>query len=564
MKRNLLLSSLFTTALFTSVFSQESVNIQAYSELINLADYESSLPEIVLPAMNLDEVRAEDELRTKQGEFERIGITRSVDLNLNNSGVWSQLPNGDRIWRLKVTSVDATATAFFFNDFFMPSGGRVHIYNPDKSNIIGAFTSYNNHESGVFATDNIIGETAILEYYEPASQAGRGRISINEFGHIYRHAHPELITENQWRIDESDACEVDVACSPENIGWTDQIKSVVRIRVKVGSSFGYCTGSVVNNTALDCTPYVLTAWHCGEGASTADFNSWVIYFNFQKTGCGTGSASTSNSMTGSTMRANSNDGGGSTGSDFLLIEMNNIIPVGYNPYFSGWDRTSYTSPNSENGVGIHHPAGDCKKISRYTNNVTSTSYGGSTANTHWRFSWSATTNGHGVTEGGSSGSGIFRDDNKLLWGTLTGGASFCTQTNGQDYYGKMSFHWTSNGSAANRQLKPWLDPTNSNVNTLTGTYYPCVNSVNEFELGTIISLYPNPSTGMIHLSIAEENVDALTVTVYNMLGEEVYTGKISSGATSFSIDLSNEAEGVYLVTVNSPVSSVSKKVILSK
>ncbi|MCX8486222.1 MAG: GEVED domain-containing protein, partial [Crocinitomicaceae bacterium] len=36
-----------------------------------------------------------------------------------------------------------------------------------------------------------------------------------------------------------------------------------------------------------------------------------------------------------------------------------------------------------------------------------------------------------------------------------------------------AFHWTSNGTATNRQLKPWLDPTNSGVLQLAGSNDPC-------------------------------------------------------------------------------------------
>lgn len=560
MKRNLLLTTLTALSFTTALIAQESVSIDPYSKQINLADYENGLNAVVLPAIDLTAVMAEDLEREKQAEFERFAISIPVDLSLNNAGVWSQLPNGDKIWRMKVTCTGALATIFYFNDFYMPQGARMHVYNEDQSQIIGAFTSYNNHESGVFSTDNINGETAIIEYYEPAAQSGRGRIQITEVGYAYRHIYRAEEEELQQRIDESDACEIDVAC-PEGTNWPDQIKATVRIRVKVGASFGFCSGTVVNNTGLDCTPYVLTAWHCGEGASAADFNSWIMYFKFQKNACGSGTA-TSSSMTGCTMRANSNDGGGNTGSDFLLVEMNNFIPTTNVPFFCGWDATGYSTGNTTDGVGIHHPAGDCKKISTYTSNVNSTSWGGSVANTHWRIVWAATVTDHGVTEGGSSGSGIFRADNGGIWGTLTGGSSFCTSPNAPDLYGKLAYSWTSNGTTANRQLKPWLDPINSGALTLTGNYYPCVNAIEEHDLATMISLYPNPSTGIINVSVAEDNVDALTITVHNIIGEVVFTGKIPSGTTTYTIDLGNEANGIYLVTVTSPVNSVSKKVIV--
>ena len=35
-----------------------------------------------------------------------------------------------------------------------------------------------------------------------------------------------------------------------------------------------------------------------------------------------------------------------------------------------------------------------------------------------------------------------------------------------DFYGKFSASWDQNGNTSNRQLKPWLDPTNSGTISL--------------------------------------------------------------------------------------------------
>ena len=84
----------------------------------------------------------------------------------------------------------------------------------------------------------------------------------------------------------------------------------------------------------------------------------------------------------------------------------------------------------------------------------------------------ANANGHGVTEGGSSGSPLFNYDGQIV-GTLTGGSSYCNTPTSPDVYGKMSYHWTSNGTPNDERLKPWLDPTNSGVTTLNGSSDPC-------------------------------------------------------------------------------------------
>ena len=68
------------------------------------------------------------------------------------------------VWRLKIKSQDAQALALSFNAFWIPSNGELFIYNSDKSKILGAYTSRNNHSSGVFAHELIEGDELILEY----------------------------------------------------------------------------------------------------------------------------------------------------------------------------------------------------------------------------------------------------------------------------------------------------------------------------------------------------------------------------------------------------------------
>ncbi|MDZ7845751.1 MAG: hypothetical protein U5L96_02660 [Owenweeksia sp.] len=52
--------------------------------------------------------------------------------------------------------------------------------------------------------------------------------------------------------------------------------------------------------------------------------------------------------------------------------------------------------------------------------------------------WAATANGHGVTEGGSSGCPLL-DADGLIRGVLTGGLATCVANTDPDYYGKFSY-----------------------------------------------------------------------------------------------------------------------------
>ena len=327
----------------------------------------------------------------------------------------------------------------------------------------------------------IEGELITLEYYLPYGSTNLPTISISNVAYYYRGVEDRIglfrDVKNQNKTHQS--CEVDVACS-EITGWESQRDAVVHYVFVVGNSGYACSASVINNTANDCTPYILTANHCGEPTSNTNITHHTWYFNYQRPTCTPNntaqySGAHSQTMSGGMLRASSELGNHTatspqvSGADFVLIELNSNIPASYNPYFAGWNRMS-ASPTS--GVGIHHPAGDEKKISTYTSSAISATYNGGWTGAHWRVTWAATTNGHGVTEGGYSGSPLFNQDG-LIVGHLSGGGSSCSAQTQPDLYGKTNKAWDQEGNNANQQLKAWLDPTNSNVTTLAGAYSPC-------------------------------------------------------------------------------------------
>ncbi len=140
-----------------------------------------------------------------------------------------------------------------------------------------------------------------------------------------------------------------------------------------------------------------------------------------------------------------------------------------NMYFSGWDRTT-TPP--QGGAGIHHPAGDVKKIATHAvvpRNGSTVRTNGPQAN-FWQIQWSATANGFSVTEGGSSGSPLFTNAG-LIIGQLFGGDTInCYDpANDPGVYGKLSVSWNSS-TDSRRRLSNWLDPTGTNAQSLAGRY----------------------------------------------------------------------------------------------
>jgi len=415
---------------------------------------------VMVQPPDLVQLAAEDHDRASKSEPYRIGVTLPADFSLTNSGTWTDIPDQHaRIWRLTVKSEGAKAIGFGYSYFHLPEGVKLFLYNKDKTGILGAYTSINNTSNNFFANEKLQGDEITLEMFIPDNIQESPLLHITELYFFYR--------AEEGSVNKSaGTCEVNVICSPEGDNWQDEKKGVCKIDIKNGSNWFNCTGSLVNNTSQDCTPYVLLADHChyynGSYSSSSDYNSWIFYFHYEASTCSGTSSSGTLTKTGCTLKAHDTYGSNDDGSDFCLVQINSAISSSYNVYYNGWDRNNTASSS---GVGIHHPDGDIMKISTYTTALSSVNVGGT--GTHWLVYWAATTNGHGVTEGGSSGSPIFNSTGKIV-GTLTGGTSYCTSPNSPDYYGKVYYHWDQNGTTADKRLKDWLDPTNTGATTLAG------------------------------------------------------------------------------------------------
>ncbi len=457
MKKSFLFLSVILSISCFSQISQDGIPLSFTQTLSR------EVPTVKITPPNTNALESEDNENALKGKPYRYAVQVETDIDAAKDGLWENLENDIRVWRINIKSEGAKALGLYYNSFWIPSNGKLFVYNSDKTKLLGAYTNLNNHESGVFANEIIEDNKLTLEYIQKGE--GNPTIKINQVSYAYRSIKTARSVSG---FGDSESCQVNVNCSPEGVNWQDVKRAVCRISIKIGGNSYWCSGSFINNTQQNCKPYVLTADHCAYDddnnsyASSNDMNQWLFYFNYEAAECeNPNSSPSSNTMTGCSRISNSSATGSiSNTSDFHLLELNNDIPYDYGLFAAGWNRANSASTN---GVGIHHPAGDIKKISRYTQSTTSSGY-------DWRVKWSSTNNGHGVTEGGSSGSPLL-NANKQITGNLSTGSSACSPAfllNGSDYYGKFSYSWDQNGNSSNRQLKPWLDPNNSGIISLNG------------------------------------------------------------------------------------------------
>ncbi|MBN2448519.1 MAG: trypsin-like peptidase domain-containing protein [Phycisphaerae bacterium] len=393
------------------------------------------VPVIEVPALDMKTVRAEDAAREVEGAAPRFAIPTETLITPDADGIWQDLDEQTRIWRLRIMSPGALSLNLGFTGYLMPPGGKLLVYATDDSYQIGPFTEDDNEDHGELWTPVVLSDDIIVELTVPRDVLDKLVLQLTSINVGYRFFGEDL-------TDKSGSCNIDVVC-PEGDNWRDEIPAVAVI--STGGSL-FCTGFMVNNTAEDETPYFMTAYHCGITSSNA--SSLVAYWNFESPICGNQSGGSLNQyQTGSYFRA------AYSSSDFTLVELDDDPNPSYNISFAGWNRSS---ANPTSAVAIHQPSCDEKSISFENDACTTTSYLNTSTpgdGTHIRvIDWDL-----GTTEPGSSGSPLF-DQNHQVVGQLHGGYAACGNDS-SDWYGRFSVSWTHGLSA-------YLDPIGSGATSV--------------------------------------------------------------------------------------------------
>ncbi|NNE31301.1 MAG: T9SS type A sorting domain-containing protein [Winogradskyella sp.] len=501
----------------------------------------------------IEEDKINDQDKSKPWRF---GHELYVGHDFNDVGDWTILPNGDRIWRMSYKSEGAYTLNFMFDVFWIPEGATLYVYNDAKNDLIRPFTHHNNNPQEVLGTWMVNGEQAWIEYYQPAHVTGEAKLTVGAVVHGYRTAQTF-----QKALNDSGPCNQDVDCDISPVSDPFQLNTR-KEEVKTANAMlltggGLCSGTLVNNTNNDGTPYFLTANHCGGGEG-----SWAFRFNWRSpnpqcaTGVNSANGSFNQTVSGSLFRAASSQ------SDMKLVEITdtNFFNTNTDLVWAGWNRSTTQTPQIN--FGIHHPSGDIQKTCRYDQGATRsvTNFNGNPNTQMWRIEdWDL-----GVTEGGSSGSALYNEDGHII-GMLSGGSAACSGTDdngGFDVYGRFGVAWDF-GTTASSRLKDWLDPGNTGVTTLD--IYPALGT---FDNDATVSAGPgnnseicnedfNPQVtlinrGDLNLTSAEVrySLDAGADTVINWTGSLVTDEGIVLAAPVYS-DLAPGSH-VFSISVRNP------------
>ena len=396
---------------------------------------------------------------TQMTKASQIGVARDVPALASASDLsallrWTTTPRGTRVAALSVTSQGAKGVRLGLVVRSLPGDAVLRFYaqaGAAVTEVTGAevmATIERNLQAGAvgdvartyWSPDFDGPETTVEVEIPAASPTGSVVLALPRLSH-YVVSPDDVSVPGMAKVGESGSCEVDVMCHPDSLS---QSRSVARMTfVSEGKSY-LCTGTLLNDARSSGTPYLLSAHHCI--SRQVEASSLISDWFYRASACDSGVLGPGRQrLSGGATLLHA-----TSATDTSFMRLNDAPPAGvvYAGSYFGTMETGHSM------VGVHHPRGDLQKVSAGIMVQFSTcadevcSRSDQAQGTFLTMGWNL-----GVTEGGSSGSGLFQtiDSKRYLVGQLYGGASSCQAPAGQDQYGRFDV-------AYRNALKQWLNP----------------------------------------------------------------------------------------------------------
>ncbi len=380
-----------------------------------------------------------DEQRVAAGRTAHFAEVIKAEIAPWKQGTWDVLDVRRARWRLRISSPGALSLSIAFRRFKLPVNGRLTIFSETAQ--AGPYFAQDREPHGELWTPPLDGEELLLELIVPIEKVEE----VELLAHRVHYGYAGFGEEEP----KSGACEVDVACVQSD-AWIEASRAVALLSIE---GVRFCTGFLINNTAMDGRPFFITAHHCGVHAANAA--SVTIFWNHQRSTCGKTSDLAPQTQTGAVLRASWPK------TDMTLLELDDVPDPGFDVLYAGWDRSAVEPQRT---AVIHHPNTDFKRIAFDLDRATATKNlqdrrtlsGDHLRIGHWET---------GTTEGGSSGAPLFNQDLRVV-GQLQGGYAACGIRN-PDWFGRFHSSWTGGGRKGLR-LSDWLDPLGSGALVLDG------------------------------------------------------------------------------------------------
>ncbi len=364
-----------------------------------------------------------------------------LSLDARHDGEW-RLQGETLTWTHTVIVHGAQALALELEALHLPAGASLQIGDAHWQGPLDVSTLFTRHQPGT---------QLLLKAQMPRAVADDFVLRVVQVQAAFRDpfaAAPSVSAK------AGGSCAVNFSCTldPAVQQWGRAVVALIVLNTAT------CTGTLMNNTADDARPYLLTAKHCYSSAGSTDpvraAASLRMAWNAVAS-CG--------SPLGSAW------GGGATFTegavhraqygDSWLVELTSRPPQ-RDAWYAGFDAGD--QPPAGALTGLHHAGGMQKQLlsagtASRTTRLTSFLLGVDL------LGWALAPQ-QGGAAAGASGSGLFDARGQLI-GTLSTGVA-CDAADPQLTYARLAQAWAGDGTVGG-SLKPWLAPA-SNATVLAG------------------------------------------------------------------------------------------------
>ncbi len=547
-----------------------------------------------------------------------IALKGNDKLDMKKNGTWETLPNGDKVWRLVVSSPNAVNLSFVFEEFDLPVGSKLYVYSTENAGRRDPAQYYTSEHCGIrkgktkqFAIAPLSGSTMIFEYYEPQSVAQNKNkptatiiFETITFGYERIGTFNEVTQSNSvkgktattnWNGNYSGTC--GAPCGP---GATDALscmagtdplsglnndmqllkKSAVQIiKPSTGSAF---SATLINNNGpfvwdrgrYRPENYVLTVSH---GYAMTGVETAVFRYNYENIP-GAGTSDAVEDYYGCDLLT---QGQGDVINDFALVR---AYGAPLDAWYAGWT-TEYHEGDLIRGLSF--PWADRMKVRRGTIVQDIPDYQFFIENTFGR-TWNL-----------SSGGGNYNTDGNLVgtnYGNLYAGGMIClypkiSDGTRLDIINPFRLAWNHVYG-----IRGYLAPGSSSTTGMLGgaQYPPChsfpfgcwggsadSNIQSKLLIGDVdtvpsrpsiqIRIYPNPVADNLHAEIQSTGINRYAVQIFNSaqnVVKEVFEGNVSA-ALDFHVNVQDLPSGSYYLiaigqSTNNKTLSVVKQFVIAK
>jgi uncharacterized repeat protein (TIGR01451 family) len=495
---------------------------------------------IVLAAPAIPKLQAASKALPLQVGFGRDVAALGDDAATAAALDWSALDDGSTVAAVRITSTGAASVRAALRPTRLPDAAIVRFQAPGDAEVFeiagadvnaavarNAASGDTSADARLYWSPLVAGDTLLVEVQLPRGvEPGDMRLAVPALSHLVTSA-----AKNFAVPDKSAACEVDAMCSAS----PTEMNAVARMLFTSGASTFLCTGTLLADMDASSTvPYFLSANHCISTQASA--SSLATFWFYRSAACNATSAGAFVELAGGATLLYASSAADATYTDTSFMRLNSLPPAG--AVYAGWSATQASVGTSV--TGLHHPGGDWLKVSEgtVTNDwrCTMPTNGQFTCDTagapgFYSVGWQL-----GITEPGSSGSGLFRDDGTLV-GQLYGGSGTCTSP-ADDLYGRFDL-------AYNAALKQWLASqtlTVSKAGTGAGTVTSTPAGINcgsacsaSLPSGTSVTLSAVPAAGSLFKGWSGACTQAAGVCVVALNAAESVTATFTSASAVLSV-----------------------------